>query len=283
MEFKERDTINHARRRLIDDVIVQRKPVPAHNRQTVRTFNQNALAVAHSGDPINKSPKNITTKPKFKSKSLHHSLITAAFLVFSLGVAASIMTFKTNSDVVSEVKAASLGRNDIQEEDTPSESDLPKGSVNSYKVAPDLPRKISIPKLSVEGRVLALGVKDNNELKAPSNIYDTGWYLSSAKLGEIGATLIDGHASGPTKPGVFHNLKKLVKGDTIKVDRGDGKVFTYLVSKTQVYNQNSVDMAAALVSAEAGKSGLNLITCTGKYNKQTKRYDDRLIVFAVLQ
>ncbi len=208
------------------------------------------------------------------------AMLSAAGVVFVFGITVSLLGLRTNSHV--EAQATNMAQRAVVDDgDNPDEKEPDAKAVSNYTVAPDMPKRITIPKTKTYSRIKPLGTKSDNELKAPSNIYDTGWYQKSAKPGENGAMLINGHVHGPKKPGVFANLKKLVAGDAITIERGDGQRFTYRVVKTQSYPEHAVDMAAALVPAESGKQGLNIITCTGSLNAQKTGYEDRLVVFAV--
>ncbi|MEO5627381.1 MAG: class F sortase [Candidatus Saccharimonadales bacterium] len=198
-----------------------------------------------------------------------------AILLFLVGVGVSAMIFRTNSQVAPRVQALAS-----QNSDAPDESEPDQASVGSYSVAPDLPRVVRVGKINLASRIKRVGVDAKNQLKAPGNVYDVGWYENSNKPGDAGgAVLLDAHVSGPTKPGAFKNINKLVAGDTIEIERGDGKKFNYKVVKTQVYEKDAVDMASALVSVEAGKAGLNLMTCAGSIKGND--YQQRLIVYAV--
>jgi len=150
---------------------------------------------------------------------------------------------------------------------------------DTYTVASDLPRYLFIPKLSVKAMVKHLGLTSENQIDAPKNVFDVGWYTGSAKPGHAGALLIDGHVSSDSVQGVFYGLKDLHKDDMITMEKGDGSQVQYRVVKTQVFDANNVDMAAAL-SPVSAKPGLNLITCTGKVIKGTRNYDKRLVVFS---
>jgi len=206
------------------------------------------------------------------------ALTGLAVALFSIGIAISVWGLKTNRQVRAQVQSITKA----SERDAVVETPPDPSAFGGYSVAPTQPRFIRIPKLSVKARVQRVGVDAKNKVRAPSNIYDTGWYENSAKPGDAGgATLIDGHVHGPTKPGVFYNLKELTKGDRIQMERGDGKLFSYTVVRTQTYAADKVDMAAALVPVIAGKVGLNLITCSGDLDTRTNYYEDRLIVFAV--
>lgn len=206
-------------------------------------------------------------------------------LLLVTGTSVAYMGMRSNQKVEAQVvnlqeKVETVEKDEAVAADVPSETPPDNSARATYTVAPDLPRMIKIPKINVNARVLRVGVDGQNAIKAPSNIYDTGWYDGSAKPGEKGASLIDGHVHGIKSPGVFYNLKKLVPGDVIVIERGDGSLLNYKVVKSQVYKAAEVDMAAALASAEKDKNGLNLITCAGKINDKNE-YQDRLVIFAV--
>lgn len=159
-----------------------------------------------------------------------------------------------------------------------------KSAVEKYDVAPDNPKYISIPAVGVvRARVLALGVNEKNEVAAPGNIYDTGWYKASSKPGQTGAMFINGHVYSESNDSVFFNLDKLTPGDVISVTKGDDSVVRYQVVKTKVYPYDNVDMAEVLAPINPEKPGLNLMTCAGTAVKGTNTFNKRLAVFAVLQ
>lgn len=155
-------------------------------------------------------------------------------------------------------------------------------AVAEYVVAPDLPRYLIIPKLGVNARILSVGLDAQGALKTPSNVFDTAWFNESSLPGQAGAMLIDGHVSSWTAHGVFHDLKKLVAGDVISIERGDNAMFSYQVVKVQVYDAGNVDMVAATMSIDAIKPGLNLISCAGDVISGTNDFNERIIVFATL-
>lgn len=154
--------------------------------------------------------------------------------------------------------------------------------VAQYIVAPDKPRYLMIPKVGVDARIISVGLDDQGALKTPANIYDTAWFNQSSLPGQTGAMLIDGHVSSWKAHGVFFNIKNLVVGDVIKIQRGDDTVFKYEVVKVQFYDADNVDMVAATMSADANRPGLNLITCTGDIIAGTYLFTQRVVVFAVL-
>lgn len=231
------------------------------------------------------APKPQINKPKFHVSN-SKMLMAMAVALFMIGVTTAVIGLRTNKHVEAQVQAVTQQQENQSSASTnnealPDEKKPSVASTKSYSVAPDLPRYISIPKLGVHARVFQENQKQNGEMNVPGNIYDTGWYSSSSKPGDRtnAAMLIGGHVSGPTKPGVFKQIAKLNPGDTIEVERGDGKVFTYAVVKNEVYDANNVDMGSAMRSVDQSKPGLNLITCTGKV--VSNQYTQRVVVYAV--
>lgn len=218
-------------------------------------------------------------KPERRALFTQRALVAMAVAVFIVGVGATIQTFMTNKKVVETVSAQSQN-NAIAatEEDEPSDND-----VAGYSVSPNMPRLLHIPKFGVKSRVRPVGVDGQNKMQAPTNVHDAGWFKDSVLPGSPGgASVIDGHVSGPTKKGVFYRLKDLVPGDKVQVERGDGKLLTYNVVTTKKYDANNVDMNAAMLSVKQSKHGLNLITCAGEV-VQGAHYSERLIVFTELE
>lgn len=211
------------------------------------------------------------------SRKLSVGLTVLAVIAFGAGIFFGLNSLRNNRYVSAQIAGIRNNKDpDAPAEDQPSSSDL-----SSYQVPAKDPRVLTIDSLSVKARIRKLGVKANNELDAPKNIYDAGWYEGSSRPDEAGAMLIDGHVQGPTKPGIFMNLSKLKAGDAISVERGDGKTITYHVVKSQTYEAANMDMQVTLNSVDPAKNGLNIISCAGQYDTKTKNYTQRLVVFAV--
>jgi sortase (surface protein transpeptidase) len=200
--------------------------------------------------------------------------------IFALGAIVTVNQLKVTNDVHAQTTQNHPATHSNTQ---PPDETAPKNNYRSYySVPPTQPKFLDIEKISVSARVVRLGVDSYNQLEAPRNIYDTGWYENSSKPGDQGgAILLDGHVSGPTKHGVFYRLKELVPGDNISITRGDDQIFNFKVVKTKSFDDGNVDMASALVSAVPGKLGLNLMTCTGKFDSSSNQYKQRLIVYAV--
>ena len=57
----------------------------------------------------------------------------------------------------------------------------------------------------------------------------------------------------------------------------NGKNIPFVVRKTQIYKQNS-DASEVFISND-DKAHLNLVTCQGIWNKKTRSYPNRLVIF----
>src|ERR1035437_988099 len=203
-----------------------------------------------------------------------------AAIVLLVGIVASIYDWHTNAVTKKHAAVAIAQANKGVSNGTPATTPISASTFANYRVASNLPRYIFIPKLKVKAIVLSLSTTSSNQLQAPPNIYETGWYKNSSLPGKAGAMLIDGHVSSWTSHGIFYGLKTLVAGDTIQVERGDGAILTYRVVTSQTYSSTNVDMTAALSPINPHKPGLNLITCTGKVIAGTSEFNERIIVFA---
>ena len=177
------------------------------------------------------------------------------------------------------VAARSDNLDDRKNSEGKDETKVSNDAIAKYKVAADLPRVITIEKLGVKARVLQMNVNSDGSMQSPINIFDAGWYTGSVKPGQPGASIIVGHASGTTLGGVFNKLESLNAGDTISVERGDGKILRYQVVKKQTVKLSDVDMNSFIRPADGVSEGLNLMTCAGEWIKNSQTRDRRVMVF----
>lgn len=233
----------------------------------------------------------VSRKHKTTSRMLANLLTVISIIVLLTGISVVVREWQRNNlislnyaKLVSEANAAERKRKvpttTSSSNPVPSTIKPSSPTLADYTVAAELPRLLIIPKLSVSSRILAVGLDANGALKTPANVYDTAWFNGSSLPGKAGAMLIDGHVSSWTTHGVFYGLKTLVPNDIIKLERGDGTMFTYQVVSSQVYDVNNVDMVSAMTSIIPNKPGLNLITCTGDIITGTYHFNERIIVFA---
>ena len=177
------------------------------------------------------------------------------------------------------VAARSDNLDDRKNSEGKDETKVSDDAIAKYKVAADLPRVITIEKLGVKARVLQMNVNSDGSMQSPINIFDAGWYTGSVKPGQPGASIIVGHASGTTLGGVFNKLETLNAGDTISVERGDGKILRYQVIKKQTVKLSDVDMNSFIRPADGVSEGLNLMTCAGEWIKNSQTRNSRVMIF----
>jgi LPXTG-site transpeptidase (sortase) family protein len=248
--------------------------------------------------PEEKSPEkyieNVVRRPERLAKqkkpsvpsftfSRPHAVYAMALAVFMIGLYVSFAGARTNNVAEAQIKKLSQqAQTSNSNSNAPDTTKPTPAQISSYSVAADFPRYIDIPFIGVHSRVMQTLTKSDGSLGAPANVYDTAWYTDSSKPGQPGAMLIDGHISSWTTKGVFYNLDKLVKGNTISITRGDGKTFDYSIVKSETVDAKKVNMADLLVSQDTAKPGLNLISCSGDVIPGTNEFNKRIIVYAVL-
>lgn len=158
-------------------------------------------------------------------------------------------------------------------------------AIAEYEVAPDKPRYFSIPSLGIlNARIVEVGVKANQELATPTNIYDVGWYTESSLPG-AGVSVMDAHG-GNAGQGIFRSLPNIQIGAKITIEMGDGRLFTYIVTDTatKALGDEANDyMTTAFTSPDPNTPSLSLITCTGDWWLQSQTYSHRFFVRALLQ
>lgn len=229
------------------------------------------------------------TLGKPRSKLIPRVITTFAILFFVGGCYMTFSGVSANKTAVAQAQQISQQSQNSEHEDNvddfnpnaKQETPPSQQSIEDYRVAPDMPRLITIPSIGVKARIRRMGVDKNGAVMAPASVFDAGWYDGSAKPGENGAAFIDGHVSGYASKGIFGNLKKLSNGDSIQVVMGNGNVVTYKVTNKRTYPKDSVDMNQVLNVDGSAKSGLNIMTCAGKFDAKSNSFLDRLVIFAV--
>lgn len=210
--------------------------------------------------------------------------VVVASILFLLSVYSFVDSWLLNGQIKDSVNTASAAARSDNSDNRRSnegkdETRVSNEAIDKYRVAADLPRLITIEKLGVKARVLQMSVNSDGSMQSPVNIFDAGWYTGSVKPGQLGASIIVGHASGTTSGGVFNKLESLNAGDTISVERGDGQILRYQIVKKQTAKLSEVDMNNFMRPADGVTEGLNLMTCTGEWVKNSQTRDRRVMIF----
>ncbi len=153
--------------------------------------------------------------------------------------------------------------------------------IATQTVKPGVPQTLIIPTLNVKVLVEEVGLDREKRMAVPSNFVNTGWYKYGPRPGDIGNSVIDGHFDTPTgAPSVFWDLKNMQKGDQIKVLDSKGKEYVFEVVKTSSFPDKGFPID--IVFGKTDKKMLNLITCSGTWDKASGSYSERVVVFSEL-
>jgi LPXTG-site transpeptidase (sortase) family protein len=192
------------------------------------------------------------------------------------------------------IKSAEEPKNDKPMNDNKT---LPSQTINSGKKQHDniqtngkvikesresiMPSRIQIPKLNVDAKIETVGLLDNGQMGVPASFETVGWYENGPKPGERGNAVFAGHVDSKKGPAVFFYLKKLKEGDEVIVFDKKGKSLTFMVKDVKNYptELSPVDE----IFDYSYQSHLNLITCTGVYNRKTGNHSERLVVYTILK
>jgi len=144
-----------------------------------------------------------------------------------------------------------------------------------------VPTTIEIPAIDLSAPVEAVGLKENGEMAVTESFEKTGWYEGGYKPGEPGNAVIGGHVDSRNGPAIFYNLNKLSKGDEIIVKNKDGEDRTFVVTDMKEYPWDDAPLQSIFGYSHA--STLNLITCTGDFDRSSRNYSKRLVVYTELK
>lgn len=164
-------------------------------------------------------------------------------------------------------------------EDVEVPSERAPDTTAEFTVPADQPRRIILDSLNVTAYIQKMGLTKENRMAAPNNIYFGGWYVGSAKPGDEGLSIINGHAGGRYEQGVFRNLGKLTAGSPIRIEMGDLSWRDFEVVSIGTYDIDTAQKMLFKDNPDIVRE-LHLITCDGVFDQQAQTYDKRTIVVA---
>ncbi len=142
------------------------------------------------------------------------------------------------------------------------------------------PVRLVIPNLAVDAPVEYVGLTSDGAMDTPERPADVAWYKLGPKPGETGSAVIAGHVDWKDgTPAVFANLEKLKPKDRLEIIDDQGKSHLFEVTGSRIY---AADATAPEIFASAIGNHLNLITCSGVWNKAKQSYTTRLVIFTDL-
>lgn len=142
----------------------------------------------------------------------------------------------------------------------------------------ELPARLKIPSINVDALVEYVGLTPDGAMDVPKERTNVAWFNLGSRPGENGSAVIAGHYGWKNgKASIFDNLYKLRKGDKLYIENEKGVIISFVVRESRRYDPEAD--ASDVFGSNEGKPHLNLITCEGEWDKVSKTYSQRLVVF----
>lgn len=133
---------------------------------------------------------------------------------------------------------------------------------------PTVPDRLEIPSIGLDAPIIKavpseirIGSDYYEQWEAPDE-FAVGWHTTSALLGQVGNTVLNGHHNINGK--VFENLHNVEPGQEVIVYGGNLR-YTYIVVNVMILPERNVDMATRMENARwilpSTDERLTLITC----------------------
>ena len=143
-----------------------------------------------------------------------------------------------------------------------------------------IPVSIRIEKASVDAAIEIIEIVDG-VMQDPTGPWVVSWYKETARLGELGNTVLAGHVDyWDVGPAVFWSVRNLVTPDTIEVTGEDGKTYRYQVDWVESYQVATAPIQD--IVGPTARPSLTLITCGGSFDYATGQYLERTVVRATM-
>ena len=143
----------------------------------------------------------------------------------------------------------------------------------------DKPVEISIPSINIDSvKIEEVGLTQDRNMDVPKSYETVGWYNRGPVPGELGSSVLAGHLDSPSGKAVFWNLEKLQSGDIIQTEDFNGNTAQFKVIDKQVYEVDNFPVEK--IFGQKDKKRLNLITCEGIFDKSSKIYSHRTVIFS---
>ncbi|WP_084243826.1 class F sortase [Planomicrobium okeanokoites] len=143
-----------------------------------------------------------------------------------------------------------------------------------------VPARVAIPSIGVDAAIEATGILENGEMGVPEDINQVGWFEPGFKVGAKGHAVLAGHVDSYTGPAIFYHLKKVEAGEKVIVTDKDGREMVYEIQEKTSYVTDEAPIEEIFGPSDSRM--INLITCTGTFNRDTGSHEERLVVTAKL-
>ena len=143
---------------------------------------------------------------------------------------------------------------------------------------PGLPIRLKIPSINVNAPIEHVGLAPDGAMDAPKERANVAWFELGRRPGENGSAVIAGHYGWENKQAsAFDNLYELRPGDRLYIEDDRGTIISFVVRESRRYDPDAD--AGDVFGSGDGEAHLNLITCEGAWDKVSRTYSQRLVVF----
>lgn len=142
------------------------------------------------------------------------------------------------------------------------------------------PARIEIPSIGVDTAIEPTGILENGEMGVPEDVDQVGWFEPGYKTGAKGHSVLAGHVDSLTGPAVFYELQNVKIGEQVTVTDKDGRKMVFEIKEKVSYETDEAPIEE--IFGPSDKRMINLITCTGDFNRSIGSHEERLVVSAEL-
>ncbi|MBM7581059.1 class F sortase [Jeotgalibacillus terrae] len=144
-----------------------------------------------------------------------------------------------------------------------------------------IPEHLEIPSIGLSAPVEKVGLTETGAMAVTDSFETTGWYEKGYKPGSQGNAVIGGHVDSYEGAAVFYDLQYLSIGDEVIVKDAEGQSLTFVVTEMVEYPWDAAPIEE--IFGFTTDRSLNLITCTGDYDRDSNNYNQRLVVYTELK
>jgi hypothetical protein len=142
------------------------------------------------------------------------------------------------------------------------------------------PARVQVPSIGVDATVAPVGTAPDGTVEVPKRWEQVGWFRDGPSPGEPGPAVLLGHVDSKSGPAVFYRLRALAPGAPVVVQRSDGSVVRFRVTRVARYPKRRFPTADVYLPTL--RPELRLVTCGGSFDFRTGHYVDNVIAYAVL-
>lgn len=144
------------------------------------------------------------------------------------------------------------------------------------------PTSLTIPSIGLRSsRFVTLGIQRDGTISVPGTAQEVGLYDAGPTPGQLGPAVLAAHVDTPAGvPGIFHELKRVKKGDVVEVGRQDGSHLTFTVDRVAAYPKTQFP-TEQVYRGDFTRAEIRLVTCGGPTDSRNE-YRDNVVVFGHL-